>query len=71
MDIGLVIPSSYLNTCGGSEVSEKLLAESLVRRRHNVTVYAFDGDAYSETRLNGVGIKTFKKLREGAPVSCH
>ncbi len=67
MDIGLVIPSSYLSTCGGSEVSEKLLAESLVRRGHNVTVYAFDGDAYSETRLNGVGIKTFKKLREGAP----
>jgi starch synthase len=67
MNIGLVIPSSYLNICGGSEVSEKLLAESLVRRGHNVTVYAFDGDAYSETRLNGVGIKIFKKLREGAP----
>ena len=67
MDIGLVIPSSYLNTCGGSEVSEKLLAESLVRRGHNVTVYTFDGNAYSETRLNGVGIKIFKKLREGAP----
>jgi glycosyltransferase involved in cell wall biosynthesis len=67
MDIGLVIPSSYLHTCGGSEVSEKLLAESLVRRGHAVTVYTFDGDAYSETRLNGVDIKIFKKLREGAP----
>jgi glycosyltransferase involved in cell wall biosynthesis len=67
MDIGLVIPSSYLHTCGGSEVSEKLLAESLVRRGHKVTVYAFDGDAYSETRLNGVDIKVFRKLREGAP----
>jgi len=67
MDIGLVIPSSYLHICGGSEVSEKLLAESLARRGHNVTVYSFDGDAYSETRLNGVGIKVFKKLREGAP----
>jgi len=68
MRIGFVTPNYYPTLTGGSEVSLRLLSETLVSRGHTVLVLSFD---YSPNRpqkeiINGVKVIRFKMLIKSA-----
>lgn len=60
LDVGIITPFSLLGSIGGTEISVKILSERLAESGHNVTVYSFDSDKYSRSKLNGINLVRFK-----------
>lgn len=59
MQVGIVTPRYPPAISGGGEISVKLLADQLTARGVNVKVFSFDGA--SETEVDGVPVKRFRK----------
>ena len=60
MRVGIVTPRYPPVVAGGGEISVKLLADQLSPRVDDVTVFSFDGG--SETEVDGVPVRRFRRL---------